>query len=95
MARNGSGVYSRVSGTPYVNGAVISEVTVNSEMDDIATALTGSLSRDGQSPPTNHLPMAGYKITGLGDGVSSQDAATVGQLTGRSAFDDAIFWMGV
>lgn len=80
MARNGSGSYSRVSGTPYVNGSTISEVTVNAEMDDIATALTGSLAKDGQTSPSANLPMATYKHTGVGAASALTDYARYDQL---------------
>ncbi len=80
MARNGSGQYVRVSGTPYVNGAVISEVTVNSEMDDIATALTGSLAKDGQTSPSANLPMATYRHTGVGSASALTDYARYDQV---------------
>lgn len=80
MARNGSGTYSRVSGTPYVNGSTISEVTVNAEMDDIATALTNSIAKDGQTSPSANLPMATYRHTGVGAGAALTDYARLDQL---------------
>lgn len=80
MARNGSGTYNRAV-SPYTAGTTITAATVNSEMDDIATALTQSLSRDGQSPPTANIPMGGFRLTGLANAIASTDAATLGQLT--------------
>lgn len=65
MARNGSGTYSRVAGVPYVYNTVIDQVVVNSEFDDIATALTASIAKDGQTTPTANLPMGGYLHTGV------------------------------
>lgn len=47
MPRNGSGVYS-LPQPPFVSGTVISSAAMNSDLSDIATALTGSLPRDGQ-----------------------------------------------
>lgn len=44
--RNVAGTYSNVSG-PYVSGTVISSSSVNNQFNDYASALTGSLSRDG------------------------------------------------
>jgi len=84
MARNGSGSYVRVSGTPYVNGTTISEVAVNAEMDDIATALTGSLAKDGQTTPSANLPMGTYRHTGVGAGVALSDYARMDQLQNSS-----------
>lgn len=48
MPRNGSGTYS-LPQPPFVAGTVISSAAVNSDFSDIATALTGSLPRDGQA----------------------------------------------
>ena len=88
MARNGSGTYNRAV-APYVAGTTITAATVNSEMDDIATALTGSMARDGQSPATANIPMGGFRITGLANAVASTDAATLGQVTdGGTAWVD-------
>jgi hypothetical protein len=80
MARDGSGNYNRAV-APYVAGTTITAATVNSEMEDIATALTGSLSRDGQSPPTANIPMGGFRLTGLGNAIANTDAAALGQVT--------------
>jgi hypothetical protein len=83
MARNGSGTYNRAV-APYVAGTTITAATVNSEMDDIATALTQSISRDGQSPPTANRPMGNFRITGLANAVSSMDAAPLGQVVAKA-----------
>ena len=88
MARNGSGTYNRAV-SPYTAGTIITAATVNSEMDDIATALTGSMARDGQSPATANIPMGGFRITGLGNGTAATDAATLGQVDGRAEVDVA------
>lgn len=72
-----SGVYSRVSGTPYVYDTDIDEVVVNSEMDDIATALTQSIARDGQTTITSNIPFNNNKITGLAAGTARTDAASL------------------
>ena len=84
MARNGSGTYNRAV-SPYTAGTTITAATVNSEMDDIATALTGSMARDGQSPATANIPMGGFRITGLANAVANTDAAALGQITAAQA----------
>jgi hypothetical protein len=84
MARNGSGTYNRAV-SPYTAGTTITAATVNQEMDDIATALTGSMARDGQSPATANIPMGGFRLTGLGNAIASTDAATLGQITAAQA----------
>jgi hypothetical protein len=79
MARNGSGTYNRAVAA-YVAGTTITAATVNSEMDDIATALTGSMARDGQSPAQANIPMGGFRLTGLANAIAITDAAALGQV---------------
>lgn len=78
MSRNGSGTYSLPAGNPVVTGTSISSTTMNSTLSDIATALTQSLSSDGQTTPTANLPMGSYKLTGLGNATALTDAANLG-----------------
>lgn len=80
MPRNGSGTYSRVAGTPYVFGTIIDQDVVNDEMDDIATALTASIAKDGQTTPTANLPMGTFKHTGVGTASSLTDYARADQI---------------
>jgi hypothetical protein len=54
MPRNGSGNYS-LPQPAFVPGTVISSSAVNSDFSDIATALTGSIAADGQTPLTGPL----------------------------------------
>ena len=84
MARNGSGTFTRIV-PAYVFDTVISETSVNSEMDDIATALTASLAKDGQTTPTANLPMGTYRHTGVGTGTARTDYAALGQVQDGSA----------
>lgn len=51
MPRNGSGVYS-LPQPAFVSGTKISSSAMNSDLSDIATALTQSFSADGQTPFT-------------------------------------------
>ena len=83
MARNGSGTYNRAV-SPYTAGTTITAATVNQEMDDIATALTGSMARDGQSPATANIPMGGNRLTGLANAVANTDAAALGQVVAKA-----------
>lgn len=48
--------------------------------EDIATALTNSIAKDGQTTPTANLPMGSFKLTGLGAGTVATDAAQLGQV---------------
>ncbi len=50
-------------------------------MQDIESALTSSMDRDGKGPMRGPLDMGGNKITNAAPGVADTDLATVGQLT--------------
>lgn len=80
MARNGSGTYVLPAGNPVVTGSTISSTWANNTLNDIATALTGSIAKDGQTTPTGNLPMGGYAHTGVGDATVRAMYATAGQV---------------
>jgi hypothetical protein len=80
MARNGSGTYNLPAGNPVVTGTTISSTTTNNTFSDIATALTGSISKDGQTTPTGNLPMGGYKHTSVADATVRAQYASAGQV---------------
>lgn len=80
MPRNGSGTYQLPAGQPVVTGTVISSSTFNTLTNDLANALTQSLSKDGQTPATANLPMGGFKLTGLANGSASTDSVSYGQV---------------
>lgn len=79
--RNGSGTYVLPAGQPVVTGATISSAAFNTLTTDLANALTTSVCTDGQTPMTANLPMGTKKITNMGNGTVSTDAAAYGQLT--------------
>lgn len=81
MSRNGNGTYSLPAGNPVSSGSVISSSWANSTLSDIATALTGSIASDGQTPITGALNMTNNKITNLATGTALTDAANVEQVT--------------
>jgi len=77
MSFNWSGTFQRTtSGTPYVSGSTISSTVVNNEMTDIATGLSTTICKDGQSSPTSNLPMATYRHTGVGNSAARTDYAS-------------------
>jgi len=84
MARDGSGDYSRVV-TPPTNGDVADADDFNSEINDIATALSDSINKAGTKAFAASQPMGGFKLTGLGAGTSNGDSVRYEQLTGLSA----------
>lgn len=73
MARDGSGTYDRVH-ADYVDGTTIEADDINGELNDMASALTQSLSKDGQTVPTANLPMGSFKLTGLSRGTGTGDS---------------------
>ena len=92
MPRNGSGVYS-LAQSPFVTGTIIDATAMNSDMTDLASALTQSISRDGQSPPTGNLPMGGFQHTGAAPGTASGQYLMYGQsgaqIVGLTSINDS------
>lgn len=74
MARDGSGNYSRVEG-PYVNGTIADADEVNNELDDIATALSDSVNKNGTKAFAADQSMGGFKLTNLAAPSGNNDAA--------------------
>jgi hypothetical protein len=81
MSRNGSGVYSLPPTNPVVPGSTISTVWANGTMTDIATALTGSVASDGQTPMTGNLNLNSNKIVGLAAGTVAGNAIEYAQFS--------------
>jgi hypothetical protein len=81
MSRNGSGVYSLPAGNPVVTNTTISSTWANTTLADIATALSGSLAADGQTPATGNLDLNSNKVVLLANGTVATDAINLGQLT--------------
>jgi len=84
MPRNGSGTYTRPQ-SDYTPGTTILATSVNSDLNDMAQALTASIARDGQTIPTANMPMGNFRHTGVSDGSARTDYAALGQ-TQNSAF---------
>jgi hypothetical protein len=82
MSRNGAGTYTLPAGNPVVTGTTISSTWANNSLSDIATALTQSLAKDGQTVPTANIPLGGFKITGLGAPTTAGDALAFGSPMG-------------
>ena len=79
MSRNGSGVYTLPAGNPVVPATVISTTWANTTLNDISTALTGSVASDGQTTMSGNLNMGNNKVTALANGTNPTDAVTYGQ----------------
>lgn len=95
MAFNGSGAFTLIAGNPVVTGTTISSTWANNTLSDIATGLSTTITKDGQTTPTANIPMGGFKITGLagatanGDAVRYQDVGAFQQAQTFTAFTTA------
>jgi hypothetical protein len=76
MSRNGSGTYNLPAGNPVVTGTTITTTWANTTLNDIGSALTGSVAADGQTPMSGSLNMANNKVISVTDPTNAQDAAT-------------------
>jgi hypothetical protein len=75
MSFNGSGVFAiNTPGQPVVFNTIIDETVFNAFTADIASGLSNCVTRDGQSPATADLPMAGFTLTGLGAGAANGES---------------------
>jgi hypothetical protein len=74
MARNGSGIMS-LSGAnfPAVSATLIESAKYNANLNDIVSALSQSISADGQTTVTGNIPMNGNKVTGAGAATTAGD----------------------
>lgn len=90
MSRNGSGTYSLPAGNPVVTNTTISSTWANSTLNDIASALTGSVASDGQTPMTGPLNMNSQKIVNLTAGTVAGDAVEYQQLVDATSSNVAI-----
>lgn len=80
MARDGSGNYTLPAGNPVSTGGTISSTWANNTMTDIGSALTQSVSKDGQTAYTGNQPMGGNKHTNVGNATARTEYAAFGQL---------------
>lgn len=82
MSRNGSGTYQLPAGNPVVTGTTISSTWANNTLQDIATALSGSIAADGQTPITGALIGIGDTVAFGGTGQVTLPAGTTAQRSG-------------
>lgn len=80
MARDGSGNYNLPAGNPVSTGGTISSTWANNTMTDIGSALTQSVSKDGQTAYTGNQPMGGNKHTNVGNASARNEYAALGQV---------------
>jgi len=90
MPFSGAGSFAPYTpGNPVVSGTTISSSAFNNTIQDIATGLGNTVTRDGQSPPTADLPMASHKLTGLAAGSSANDSVRFDQIPTLSSLGAA------
>ena len=76
MPRNGTGTYTLPAGNPVVTGSVISSTTHNNTMSDLASEMTNSTDKDGQTVITGTWDYNGNKLILDADGDTSITAST-------------------
>lgn len=76
MPYNGLGTFTRLYSwvTDRTNSVKILADRMDAEMDGFATGLSNTITRDGQSTISAHIPFNSKRITGLGDATASTDA---------------------
>jgi len=80
-----NGAFSLVSGVnPVVTGTTISSNWANSTLQDIATGLSTAVLKDGTQTITQNIPFSGFRLTGIGAGTATTDAARIDQLQSQS-----------
>lgn len=79
MPYDSNGIYNLPGGYQAVTGQTIQASQHNPPLEDIAAALGQVLLRSGLAPMTGNLPMGGFRITGMANGVADSDSATVEQ----------------
>lgn len=79
MPFDANGNFSLVPGTIVADGMNIQPSQHNPPFQDVANGLSQVVLRDGRAPWTGSQNANGHKLTGLSDGTSDSDAATVGQ----------------
>lgn len=89
MPRNGSGEFA-LTGADFTNGTLADADEVMAKLDDIATALTQSLAKDGQTVPTAALPMGTFNHTNVGVATARTHYARASQIA-----DGALTYGGV
>lgn len=86
MSFNGSGTaVINSTGQPVSANTLIEAAVFNAFTADVATMLSTTICKDGQTTVTANLPMAGFKFTGLGAGSANGHSLRYEQLFSTSA----------
>lgn len=81
MSFNGAGLFIvNSAGQPVASGQTIDATIFNALTADLASGLSNCITKDGQTTPTGNIPMATFKLTGLGAGTTNGDSVRYEQL---------------
>lgn len=88
MPYQGNGIFVRVYSwvVDAANGVFVDATRTDTDSDDIADGLSNCVTRDGQSPALDDIPMGGFKITGLAAGTAATHAVNYGQVFTNPTF---------
>jgi len=91
MAFNGSGTFVRVHDwtDDADNNIDIEASRMDEEDDGFATGLSNCITKDGQTTPTDNIPMAGFRFTTVGNATARNEYAAAGQIQ-----DQSFVWCG-
>jgi microcystin-dependent protein len=81
-ARDGNGTFNRAYDwtDDAANSIPIAASRFDTEMDGIASELTNSVAKDGQTTMSGALKMGGFKVTGMANGSNSADGVAFAQM---------------
>ncbi|QGH72955.1 MAG: hypothetical protein [Siphoviridae sp. ctdEk19] len=89
MAFDGNGTYNLPTPEyPALPGTLIESASYNAVLEDLATALSTCMVRDGQATALGNWNMGGYKLQNLANGVTAQDAVTFSQVFTSPSFSN-------
>jgi len=81
MSFNGTGIFTiNTAGQPVVPNTTITSTAFNLLTADLASGLTNTLTKDGQSTPTANIKMGAFKLTNVGVPTSTGDALSFGNV---------------
>lgn len=89
MPFNGSGTFTRTNGVNTGSGAWADDAAAGTRIlasrhdthdQDIAAGLTNCITKDGQTIPTAHLPMGGYRHTNVASATARTNYAAAAQM---------------
>lgn len=88
MPFNGSGTFTRIANW-VLNAAQNINILpdlMDNDTNDIANGLSQCITKDGQQTVTANIPFNGFKLTGVGNGTSANDAVNYGQVITSGTF---------